>query len=330
MNKLLPFSITLSAILLASGAMAQNDAPATDAERHLGPLHGKGAWELITEEAAFSPRDTAEPLVYDGKMWISNGYYHGNILTRDLWSSTDGVTWTSVNEDTPYTGYSEMVAYDGKMWAIKGGVWTSTDGIEWTEVLEEAPFGVRAYGETVVFQDKIWQLGSGAGVWNTTDGVNWTRVLDDAPYSKRSACAVGVHDGKLWLCGGRVGVPNDPPEKGYESVTTYNDVWCSEDGVNWTRVLEHAPWSPRMWFVAETYRGYLWIFGGYDNVNNQNLGDVWYTKDGVTWYEFVSDPQWAARHEPTTYVYDDSLWMVAGNTWPVVNDVWRLTLPQEE
>lgn len=85
-----------------------------------------------------------------------------------------------------------------------------------------------------------------------------------------------------------------------------------------------------MWFVAETYRGYLWIFGGYDNVNSQNLGDVWYTKDGVTWYEFVSDPQWAARHEPTTYVYDDSLWMVAGNTWPVVNDVWRLTLPQEE
>ena len=25
-------------------------------------------------------------------------------------------------------------------------------------------------------------------------------------------------------------------------------------------------------------------------------------------------------------IFDGSLWVVAGNTWPVVNDVWRLTL----
>jgi len=66
----------------------------------------------------------------------------------------------------------------------------------------------------------------------------------------------------------------------------------------------------------------------YDNVNSKNLGDAWYTADGKTCHQFVSEPQWKVRHESTCYVYKDSLWVVDGNTWPVVNDVWKLTLSQ--
>jgi hypothetical protein len=117
-------------------------------------------------------------------------------------------------------------------------------------------------------------------------------------------------------------------EKGYKQYTTYNDVWCSEDGAQWTRVVEHGPFAPRMWSVAVEYAGRLWLIGGYDNRNHRNLGDVWTTTDGVKWERFASKPQFAARHEVTPYVFDGSLWVVAGNTWPVVNDVWRLTLPE--
>ena len=263
--------LTLSLALLPSRAHAQEL---------------KGTWEKVTDEAAFSPRDTAEDAVYDGKMWISNGYYHGGVLTRDLWSSTDGAEWTLVNPGTPYDGYSEFTVYDGKIWAVKNSVWHSTNGVEWTQVLEETPFGVRGYGELVVFQNKMWQLGSGNDVWNTTDGVNWTCVTDNTPFGSRSATAVAVYNNKLWILGGRTVEPNDPPEKGYKDYTTHNDVWCSEDGKNWTRALEHAPWTPRMWFIAQVYAGKMWIIGGYDNVNAQNLGDVWYTDDGITWHEF--------------------------------------------
>ena len=285
-------------------------------------------WVRVTEHAAFSPRDTAEDLVFDGKMWISNGYYHGNVLTRDLWSSTDGVTWTLVNDKTPYDGYSELVVYDNKMWAIKGSVWTSTDGVTWTRVLEKTPFGARGYGEVVVHEGKMWQLGSGRDVWCSTDGVNWTCVAKEAPYDSRSASAVTVFQGKLWVMGGSLGKPNDPPEKGYPSMTTCNDVWCSADGATWTRVLEHAPWAPRMWFVSKVYAGRMWIIGGFDNVHAANFGDVWYTEDGTTWHEFISETKFSPRHEPTVYVYDKSLWVVAGNSWPVTNDVWKLTLPE--
>ncbi|MBM4046847.1 MAG: hypothetical protein FJ279_17210 [Planctomycetes bacterium] len=296
-------------------------------EKKAAPAQAKPGWVRATEKAEFSIRDTSEDLVFDGKMWLSNAYYYGNVLTRDLWNSTDGKTWTQVSSATPYDGYSEMVVYQGKMWAVKGSVWNSTDGVNWTRVLEKTPFGARGYGELVVHQDKMWQLGSGRDVWNSTDGVNWTCVTKDAPYGPRAASAVTVYKDKLWLNGGRTDQPSDPPEKHYPKMTTYNDVWCSSDGANWTRVLEHAPWAERMWFISKVYAGKMWIIGGFDNRNGRNFGDVWHTEDGVNWQEFVSETKFSPRHEPTCYVFDNSLWVVAGNSWPLMNDVWRLTLP---
>ncbi|MGQ9731095.1 MAG: hypothetical protein ACUVX8_07445 [Candidatus Zipacnadales bacterium] len=285
-----------------------------------------GTWQLVTEHAAFSPRDTAEGVVFDGKLWLSNAWSHGGVLTRDLWCSTDGREWSRVLEATPYDAYSEMAVYKGKLWAVKGSVWTSPEGVNWTKVLDQTPFGVRGYGELVVFKDRLWQLGSGPDVWTTTDGVHWSCVTEAAPYGSRYASCVEVFQDKLWVMGGALEKPNDPPEQGYPGKTTLNDVWCSADGQTWDCVLEHAPWAPRMWSVPITYAHHLWIVGGYDNVHARNLGDVWYTADGQSWQEFISEPSFSPRHEVTLYVYQDSLWLVAGNAWPVQNDVWRLTL----
>ena len=288
-----------------------------------------GVWQRITEHAAFSPRDTAEGVVFQDRLWLSNGYYHGNVLTRDLWSSEDGAEWVCASEATPYDGYAEMVAYGGKLWAVKESVWCSEDGLEWTQVLEKTPFGARGYGELVVFDGRMWQLGSGKDVWRSTDGVGWTCVCEEAPYGDRYGTAVEVFAGKLWLMAGATREASDPPEGGYPGLTTHNDIWRSEDGAAWELAVEEAPWLPRMWAVPAAYRDRLWIVGGYDNRNKRNLGDVWTTDDGKTWHEFAPEgDRFAPRHEVTCYTWRNSLWVVAGNTWPVVDDVWRLTLPE--
>lgn len=290
-------------------------------------------WVCVNPFAQFSPRDTGEDFVFAGRMWMSNGWAprpsdpKANELSRDLWNSPDGITWTRVSDNTPYDPYSEMVVYKNKVWAIKGSVWNSEDGVQWNRVLEKTPFGGRGYGEAVVHRDLIWQLGSGEDVWLSGDGVFWTCVKTKAPYGNRACTAVAAFDGKLWVMGGRIEATNNPPEKGYKQFTSYNDVWCSTDGVDWTCVTEHAPWAPRMWSVATVYAGRLWLIGGYDNRNHRNLADVWSTTDGKVWTQFESPTRFAPRHEVTPYVFDGSLWVVAGNTWPVLNDVWRLTLP---
>jgi hypothetical protein len=286
-----------------------------------------GEWVRVAEHAAFSERDTASGVVFDGKIWVSNAFHAGNICVRDLWNSKDGVTWTQINDATPYTQYANLVVYKDKMWAIKGDVWTSTDGVKWTQVAKETPFGSRGYGTTLVHEGKIWQLGSGEDVWNTTDGVNWTCVTPHAAYGNRWATTVAVFGGKFWVMGGAVNKPNNPPEQGYKDFTTYNEVWCSSDGANWTRVVEHAPWAPRMWLASAVYDGRMWVIGGFDNVHHENFADAWYTDDGKTWHEFNSPTKFSPRHAPTIYIYQDSLWVVAGNSWPLMNDVWKLTLP---
>ena len=300
--------------------MAEEAKPAPEAK----PLAGE--WERVIEKAPFSPRDTAEGVVFNDKMWLSNGYGAGNVLTRDLWSSPDGENWTLVSDKTPYDGYAEMVVYQEKIWAIKGTVWNSADGANWTQVSEKTPFGVRGYGEIVVHDGKMWHLGSGPDVWWTTDGAQWTCAVQNAPFGNRYGSGVASFQGKLWLMGGALSHSTDPPEKHYPKYTTCNDVWYSTDGATWTRLAEPAPWEERMWTVATVYAGRLWLIGGFSNRKSINFDDAWATEDGKTWRQLETPTKFSPRHEPTLYVFQDRLWVVDGNSWPLMNDVWRLKM----
>jgi len=313
----------VTAIMIVGTLVALQVAGAQEA----GPL--QASWELLVEHAQFGPRDTAEPFIFNDQMWLSNGYWNGNVLYPDLWVSKDGGrNWWCVLEKTPYWPYAEMVVYDGKIWAIKGDVWNSTDGEHWERVLEKTPFGVQGYGEVLVHDGRLWHLG-GRGVWSSADGVEWTQVSADPPCGNRSGSAFLAFDGKLWVIAGSTPEASDPPEKHYATITTHNDVWCSADGANWERVVEHAPFAARKWVVGEVYRDHMFIIGGFDNRNSVNFAEVWYSADGATWRSLPVPEGFTARHEVTPYVFDDSLWIVAGNTWPLVNDVWRVTIPEE-
>jgi hypothetical protein len=285
----------------------------------------RGDWVRVTEHAPFAPRDTSEGVVFAGKMWLSNGWLRGEKLEKDLWTSTDGVQWSLVSTNTPYDGYAEMAVYRGKLWAMQGSMWNSADGVHWNQVLPRTPFGARGYGELLVHKGRLWQLGSGEDVWNSRDGMHWNCVTNISGYGRRFAAAAVSYKKKLWVMGGAIERTNTPPEKLYHKFTTFNDVWCSADGARWTRVTEHAPWGPRMWFIPIVYADRLWIVGGFDNVHRANFDDVWWTEDGLAWRRLETKSKFSPRHEATLYDYKGSLWVVAGNSWPLMNDVWKLT-----
>ena len=68
------------------------------------------------------------------------------------------------------------------------------------------------------------------------------------------------------------------------------------------------------------------LIGGFDNVRRANFDEVWWTEDGLKWQRLDTKTRFSPRHEVTAYVHDNSLWVVAGNSWPLMNDVWKLTL----
>jgi hypothetical protein len=156
-------------------------------------------------------------------------------------------------------------------------------------------------------------------VWHTADGENWIRATESAAWAPRALHQALAFDGRIWILGGG----NYQPE-----MEVRNDVWCSEDGVRWTRVLEHAPWPARIWFSSAVYRDRMWVMGGSAR-GNELLADCWYSKDGIEWAELRSEAVWTPRHEHSTFVHRDRIWVAGGHARPLNSEVWSLHLPED-
>lgn len=159
-----------------------------------------------------------------------------------------------------------------------------------------------------------------------TDGPDWVRVTEHAAWAPRDSCGEAVHAGRMWLLGGwYIGrLPEGGPS---------DAVWSSADGSRWDLAAEHAGWSPRLGAGAVSFRGRLRVLGGgerYFDAEPRHLrNDVWCSADGARWEELRTPTVWSPRHEHSAYVHEGGLWIAGGNAWPLVNDVWRLRLPED-
>ena len=113
-------------------------------------------------------------------------------------------------------------AYDGNI--ETNDVWSSVDGMTWLQVTAAAAFPARAFHTSVVFNDRLWVIGSldyslyaQNDVWSSSDGVNWTEATHMAAFPPRLSHASVVFANKLWIIGGR-----DETDNGFK-----NDVWFS-------------------------------------------------------------------------------------------------------
>ncbi len=305
----------------------------------------KPSWKLETKAAAWEGRDSQGEFVYDGNMWILGGWFTPQKPNpRDVWKSRDGKNWTRVLETAPWE-YSDLpvsLVFKNKMWMMGGRklpgtkcsnqVWSSTDGATWKLETPDAGWSPRLGAGFVVFKDRMWVLGGTNDfyknddttlfndIWSSADGREWRRELANAPWSKRAHGKAIVFDGKIWVMGGGKRLPNAVPS---------NDVWCSEDGLNWKLVTEAAAWKPRLWFSSVVYRDHMWVLGGWAEKEG-NFGDVWYSKDGQTWTEWKSDITWDKRHEQAAFVFKDKIWIAGGAAEPnylVNSEVWSLKIP---
>ncbi|HUQ69166.1 MAG TPA: galactose oxidase [Planctomycetaceae bacterium] len=304
-------------------------------------------WIRVAEHAAWKPRDSSGELVYNNRLWLFGGWFDSFAPPpRDVWSSADGKTWELVTAEAPWK-YSDLgmtAVFQGKMWFLGGWTngrlaghgatnecWSSTNGRDWT-LESNAAWSPRLAAGVVVFQNKLWMIGGTENyyfgdeksakndVWSSADGKTWTLATANAGWSPRAYHQAVAHDGKLWVMGGGNYVPQ------YEA---RNDVWCSTDGVHWQQVVEHAPWSPRLWFSAVTHRDRMWVLGGWSNNPPRNWGDVWHSRDGKAWQQLKTEVTWKERHEHSAYVFQDKIWIAGGHAQPLSNEVWRLDLPRD-
>jgi hypothetical protein len=157
-------------------------------------------------------------------------------------------------------------------------------------------------------------------VWSSSNGRDWTRVVEHASWLPRAYHQAVVLNDRLFVLGGGNYLPD------YQA---HNDVWSSTDGEHWEQVTEAAPWHPRLWFSAATYRGRMWVLGGWSNNPSTNWGDVWHSRDGREWTELKSKVIWKERHEHSVFVFQDKLWVAGGHAQPLSREVWSLDIPAD-
>ncbi|MBI3987813.1 MAG: hypothetical protein HY343_12880 [Lentisphaerae bacterium] len=261
---------------------------------------GRYRWESITPRANYAPRDGAGALVFKDRMWLIGGWN-----PRDkAYFPTDCVS----------------------------DVWSSTDGRDWRLETPKAPWEERHTAGYVVHRDRLWVVGGDPiqghyqpDVWSSADGVHWDCVCKRAPWGMRILHVTAAFAGKIWVMGGQT-----LPEFAPADETFFNDVWCSEDGATWERVVQNAPWAPRGLMGGQAvFKGRLWLIGGgiYETASRPYSGyaEVWSTADGRTWERHGKEMPWIPRIYHDVAVFDDKLWLMEGQHVPH-NDAARRSL----
>jgi len=302
---------------------------------------------VLEDAAAWTPRDSQAEWVHRDQLWIGGGWFNSfEAPPRDVWSSANGREWRLVEPAAPWI-HSDLpmnLTFRDRMWVMGGWyngrlpghsagnqVWSSEDGKEWSLVSGQADWSARCAGVALEFRNRIWLLGGTESyyfgdvdslkndVWSSADGRQWTPECEHAPWRPRAYHQAVVLGDRIFVMGGGNYVPDH---------YALNDVWSSEDGTNWQLVTDSAPWSPRLWFSAVSYRGRLWVMGGWSKEKG-NFGDVWHSLDGRNWHQLLTPTGWRPRHEHSAFVFQDKIWIAGGHADPLSNEVWSLTLPSD-
>ena len=239
--------------------------------------------------APWSARNVHQVVSFNNALWLLGGY--DGSLKNDIWKSTDGATWTQVD----------------------------SNGSSATGDLN-APWSAREHHQVVSFNSALWLLGGidGGGdkndIWKSMDGITWTEVTTTGTkWSARRYHQAISFNGALWLLGGHGG-------------SFKNDVWTSTDGVSWTQVDangsgsgENAPWSARGNHQVVSFNNALWLLGGYDG---SQKNDVWKSTDGTTWNQVDANGSsvagdlnapWSGRSDGHPVVlFNNALWLLGG------------------
>ena len=319
---LLTATVSVHVFGLAASVTQYWDSVAANDSYILGSVSVLVASHSVT---VFLTGDSAVTLGSDNQISVINapaGVITALLIVDDDELITPPLTFTiSVQAVSTQDEQSEEQMYiiGGERESFGGhDVLVSQDGIDWHRILNRLPFTERSGHQAVYFNDRIYVIGgrefsSGqpflGDIWSSADGRTWRLETTAPAFGKRYGHKVAVFNNQLVLIGG------------HADGVDYDDVWVSEDGVNWT-IMPSPGLGARYLHAAAVYNGTLVVIGGVSNSRNNYYGDIWYTSDLENWQEFTPPNaehypslQWgyaAAAAVPATDNNDGGVYFVGG------------------
>lgn len=295
--------------------------------------------ETDIEKTEFTPYENLLPeKTYYWQVEAKNRLHH-TTKSEDIFSFVvSPVNGIIINENIGElwrSGHS-LIVFKNKLWMFGGrhgrywkkDVWNSDDGIHWNQVTESAAFYPREDHTSFAYDDKIWMIGGLVlggffmDVWYTEDGIEWVRATDEAPFQRRVNHSSVIFNDKMWVIAG------SEISKDLNNSYERNDVWHSEDGVNWTQATENAAFHSRSGHVSVVFDNKMWVIGGATSNEESGsfeiLADVWYSENGTDWTMATSDGGFGHFFHYRSVVFDEKIWLIGGQYKDkmISNEVW--------
>lgn len=162
-------------------------------------------WIQNVTPPQWGPRSYTVTTVFQNKLWIMGGYSLTNpnpgYLLVDIWSSTDGITWTQSTPafipPRPFLSQPKVVVLNGSMFLF------ANDGSNPPQF---------------------------TSIWSSLDGITWSQINPNILYSGRSGYQPFTLNGEMVVVGGQSAISGPP---------TLDDAWSSINGITWVQNSTH-------------------------------------------------------------------------------------------
>ena len=279
------------------------------------------------ETVSWQERSGHRMAAFQDALFITGGLYafEKNFFFNDVWTSSNGATWSRIETESPYTPSRQLHAcmvFQDNIWVMGGqsseylnDVWRSANGQDWEAVATSAPWTPRRGMAAVVHNNRMFIMGGensareyNNDVWASEDGATWELLTGNPGWRPRWEHAAVSFNNAIYVLGGAA-------EYG-----KHNDVWRSSDGITWTQIGT-LPVAVRGHCV-EVFKDNIIMFGGVD-ADDKLLNEVWSSPDGVTWTIAEDYALWSGRERHASAVFNKRLWLAGGTTEDGdSNDVW--------
>ncbi|MGW8324071.1 MAG: PKD domain-containing protein [Desulfobacterales bacterium] len=239
------------------------------------------SWELLTDNPGWAARAAHGFVYYLNKFWVFGGSTNGGFL-NDVWSSDDCITWVQESAGVAWSTRHEFAYCLHKGQIYLSGGYRSTgwrnDTYRTSDMINWNARGV--LGNTVrehvmlSFSGNLYcYYGDNSSVsrrWvyrSIDDAANWVYLGEPGYGPRREHCGIIDDPGQnLAIIGGYLtGAPG----------SSYNDVWYTTDGFNFTQIVQVNAYTARSDFCSIHHNKRLYIFGGTPDTGASFLNDVW-------------------------------------------------------
>lgn len=278
----------------------------------------------------FSWNEAVDP---DGDMVTYDFYLANEGESLDL--TTTDLTTTSIDQELSFSN-----AYQWKVLA-KDSLGASSESETFffstrnlrplKRLADQTTFSERRWHSLVSFQDRLWMFGGESGnpslpnkekdLWHSNNGIDWVLATDTAPFGHRSINTPIVYNEKLFIIGGSSSKPGSGI---FELPDFKNDVWATNNGVDWTQIEFNASFTERAGHSLVVFQDKIWLFGGLDELGEYQ-NDLHVSEDGAIWDRItlgvldISDRAYAKM-----VVFNDKLYLIGGsNKTEDFKEVWE-------